>query len=241
MTKFTIIVPTRDRALSLQYCLKNLLKQDYQNFEVLVSDNCSKDDTATVVSTFQDARIRYINTGNRVSMSHNWEFSLSHVNEGWVLFVGDDDGLLPNALKTLDKVIKESGCEALTTATCSYWWPHHFPFMPDGQLSVPLPSKKLYEIRRSDIVLDKVMNGRVGYQELPWLYNGGASSVALLKRLRALDSRFFRSFNPDIYSAISLGLGTNSYASINIPIAINGASKFSNGTSSMFGQNQDPQ
>lgn len=239
-TKFTIIVPTRERSKPLYFCLSNLLKQDYENFEVLVSDNNSQDETKTVVSSFTDARIRYVNTGNRVSMSHNWEFALSHVDEGWVLFVGDDDGLLQGALQTLNEVILVSGCEALTTASCIYWWPLHFSSIPDGELTIPFPVNDLFEVKESALMLDLVMRGQAAYRDLPWLYNGGAASVTLLNRLRAADGKYFRSLNPDLYSAISLALGTVSYASINAPIAINGASKFSNGTSGALGQKEDP-
>jgi hypothetical protein len=51
-----------------------------------------------VVASFKDPRIRYVNTGKHLSMSHNWEFALSHVEKGYVTFVGDDDGLLPGAI-----------------------------------------------------------------------------------------------------------------------------------------------
>jgi glycosyltransferase involved in cell wall biosynthesis len=238
--KFTIIVPTRERASALRYCIENLIKQEYSNFEILISDNYSQDDTKDVVESFTDSRIRYVNSGKRISMSHNWEFALSHVNEGWVLFVGDDDGLLPFALRILDEVIEATGCEALTAASCTYWWPNHFALKPNGELTIPLPTREIYSIKDSSLMLDSLMCGRVAYRELPWLYNGGACSMNLLKRLRRSDGQFFCSFNPDIYSAIALALGSQTYASINIPIAINGASKFSNGTSNMLGQKSDP-
>ena len=235
-TKFTIVVPTRERAMPLHFCLKNLLKQDYDNYNILVSDNYSNDDTYAVVHAFHDSRIRYVNTGKRLSMSDNWEFALSHVIDGWVLFVGDDDGLLPSALSVLNKVILETSCEALSTTSCSYWWPNHFELKPKGELTIPFPVTSLYKIKQSAVVLDLVMRGLKPYRELPWLYNGGASSVDLINRLRRFDGKFFCSFNPDIYSAVSMALGTLTYASISVPIAINGASKFSNGTSSMLGE-----
>jgi glycosyltransferase involved in cell wall biosynthesis len=240
MTKFTIIVPTRERSMPLDYCLKNLLKQDHSNFEILVSDNNSQDETASIVSAFNDSRIRYINTGKRISMSHNWEFALSHVESGWVLFIGDDDGLLPNALSVIEMVIAATGCEALTTTSTTFWWPNHFEFKFNGEITIPMPEAKLFEVKSSAKILELVMKGVAPYRELPWLYNGGASSVNLLNRLRRSDGNFFCSFNPDLYSAIALALGTTTYAHINIPISINGASKFSNGTSNMLGQIDRP-
>ena len=238
-TKFTVIVPTRERAGTLYYCLKTLLAQDYTNFAILVSDNFSQDDTAAVAAAFADPRISYVNTGRRMSMSHNWEFALTHVSSGWVLFVGDDDALVPNALQTLDWVIQESGCEAMTTANCTYWWPNHFPAMPAGEVNIPMPTSTPYRVKDSKIMLSKVMRGLVEYRELPWLYNGGAASIDLINRLRAPDGAYFRSQIPDIYSAVTLALGTKSYVALDIPIAINGASKHSGGTFHMQGHKED--
>jgi glycosyltransferase involved in cell wall biosynthesis len=238
-TKFTVIVPTRERASTLHYCLKTLVTQDYENFEILVSDNFSQDNTVDVVAKFNDSRIRYINTGKRISMSHNWEFALAHVTDGWVLFVGDDDGLVPGGLRVLDTAIQATRCEAVTTASCTYWWPHHFPSMADGELTIPLPTVKPFMVMSSAAMLEKVMQGQAAYRDLPWLYNGGAASIDLINRLRAPDGQYFRSLNPDIYSAITLSLGTENYTAVNVPIAINGASKHSGGTSHMLGQKQD--
>ena len=49
--KFTVVIPTRDRADTLLYAIKSALSQDYQDFTVLVSDNASVDSTAPNVVT----------------------------------------------------------------------------------------------------------------------------------------------------------------------------------------------
>jgi hypothetical protein len=94
-------------------------------------------------------------------------------------------------------------------------------------------------MKNSDVMLHGVMSGQAAYRDLPWLYNGGAASVALINLLRHKDGHYFRSLNPDIYSAISLALSTRYYVSVNVPISINGASKHSGGTSHMLGQKYD--
>jgi glycosyltransferase involved in cell wall biosynthesis len=234
-TKFTLIVPTRERPDTLRYCLKNLLSLKYPNVEILVSDNFSQDGTDLVVQEFSDSRVRYLNTGKRISMSHNWEFALSHVTSGWVMFIGDDDGLLPGSLEILDAVIRDTGCQALSAASCSYIWPLHFPHSPSGELSVPLRKKSVFEVRETAEWLRKVMDGDVEYRELPWLYNGGAASIDVINGLRNPNGAFFNSINPDIYSAVALSIGLRRYAYVHVPIAVNGASKHSGGTSLMTG------
>src|SRR6476660_1337418 len=103
-TKFTVIVPTRERADTLPYCLQTIVRQKYDNLQILVSDNFSQDDTEQVVRRVADSRIVYINTGRRIGMARNFEFALSHVKDGWVTYLGDDDGLLPNGLAEANAV-----------------------------------------------------------------------------------------------------------------------------------------
>jgi glycosyltransferase involved in cell wall biosynthesis len=109
LPKFTIIIPTRERCDTLAAALKTCVTQDYDNLEIIVSDNFSQDDTFEVVHSYRDKRIRYINTGQRVGMSTNWEFALSHVENGYVTLIGDDDGLLPGAVPKIAEIISTSG------------------------------------------------------------------------------------------------------------------------------------
>src|SRR5229473_3470161 len=100
--RFTVIIPTRQRGDVLGAALKTVTAQNYDALEILVSDNCSSDQTRDVVHAVRDQRIRYIRTCKRLSMSHNWEFALSHVSgDRWVMVIGDDDGLMPGALERI--------------------------------------------------------------------------------------------------------------------------------------------
>ena len=76
---FTVVIPTRERCDTLEHTLRTCVMQEYTNLEIIVSDNYSQDHTREVVEYFKDSRIRYINTGKRISMSDNYEFALSHV------------------------------------------------------------------------------------------------------------------------------------------------------------------
>lgn len=123
-SKFTVIIPTRERCDTLQSSLRTCVAQDYDNLEIVVSDNASQDRTREVVASFKDPRIRYVNPGRRVSMSHNWEFALSRVTDGYVTIMGDDDGVLPNAIKELDVLTRETGAKAVNWMHGFYGWPN---------------------------------------------------------------------------------------------------------------------
>jgi glycosyltransferase involved in cell wall biosynthesis len=169
------------------YTLKNALSQDYDQFQVLVSDNASGDDTREKVGSINDSRLKYVNTVRRVSMSKNWEFALSHVDMGWITVLGDDDAILPGTLGKVNNIINKTGTSAIRSNGCSYRWPG-FNDSNYGSLSISL--KRGYETRDSGQMLQKVLDGKIHYNELPMLYNGGFISFDLVKKAKSVTKKF---------------------------------------------------
>jgi hypothetical protein len=226
-TLFNVIVPTRERADTLLHCLRTITMQDYARLRIIVSDNCSRDHTRQVVESFADPRITYVNPGRRLSMAVHWEYALSHVVDGWVMFIGDDDGLLPGALRTLDQLIRAHGVQAVNSSFGLFVWPDHLAEIPAGKLIVPLTASATTRSTQDDLAL--AFSGQLQYTQLPWLYNGGAASLDLINAARGGDGRFFRSQTPDLYSAVALSLKTDQYLQVGVPIAIGGTSRHSTG------------
>lgn len=227
--RITVIIPTRERGDVLEYALRTATAQDYDNLEIIVSDNFSSDDTADVVRRANDRRIRYLNTGRRLSMSHNWEFALSHVSDGWVTFIGDDDGLMPDAVGTVANIIQDAGVDVIRSACCTYHWP---AIMGNrhGQLIVPMGSGM--EMRDAARWLNKVMHGIAKYPQLPVIYDGGFIRISVLKKIKGMTGSFFRSCNPDLYSAVAVASMVDRFLYVHSPLAVSGVSKHSNGNSS---------
>ena len=226
--KITVVIPTRERFDVLEKSIKTAINQDYERLEILVSDNYSCDETEDLVRSINDTRIKYINTGKRVSMSHNWEFALSHVKDGWVTIIGDDDGLLPESIKKISRVIESTDIQAIRTAPCQYSWPSYID-EKHGRLIVSLKGKA--EIRNSVKWLSRVMSGKAGYSELPMLYTGGWVNVSALDKLRKKDGTIYQSCSPDVYSAIAIASVMETYLYLHEPFAINGASCHTTGGS----------
>jgi glycosyltransferase involved in cell wall biosynthesis len=230
--RFSIVVPTKNRADVLRHCLRTVVEQDYENLEVIVSDNYSADDTRTVVESFHDERIIYINTGGALSMKDNFEFALSHVGGGWVGFLGDDDGLMPGALKRVEEVVRLTGVRAVASSWCRYTWPSD-RLMHADQLIVPVT--RGVEVRNSSLWLDRVLSGVWRYIELPLMYTGGFIEHSIIKEAQKRNTRFFNSANVDVYSGIAIASILPAYAFIKNPIAIRGTSVHSTGASALGG------
>lgn len=232
LPKFTVIVPTRERSDVLGPALKTVVEQNYDNLHILVSDNFSNDATRDVVESFKDPRITYINTGKRLSMSHNWEFALSQVTDGWVAFIGDDDGLLPGAIARAAEIAREYGVQAIGSRNAAYTWPN-LPDQAFGKLSLNL--KHGLEVFDSNAMLMKILHGKGTYSALPMLYTGGFVDFSVIAQARSIDGTFNHCFNPDVYSAVVIAKLTDRFVYSNEPLAIGGTSKHSGGTSYFAG------
>ncbi|MDD2714784.1 MAG: glycosyltransferase family 2 protein [Candidatus Wallbacteria bacterium] len=227
----SIIIPTRERADTLFYTLKTCVDQDYDQFEIIVSDNFSNDNTREVVESFQSPKIRYFNTQARVSMSDNWEFALSQAAGDFITIIGDDDGFIPGAISKAMALLGKTGASALVWDKVEYCWPDHINPEFRNLLKVCLVDAVYYV--RSSQKLRKVMNFREGYTRLPCLYNAIIRRECVEKIKKASkNKRFFNSIAPDAHSGIVLSRVIDRYLWSRYPFSVNGASRHSNGTAS---------
>ena len=71
MAKVSVCIPTYNRANLLPYAVNSVLNQTYNDFELIITDDGSKDNTAEVVSQWNDSRIRYIRHLQNIGKSNN--------------------------------------------------------------------------------------------------------------------------------------------------------------------------
>jgi glycosyltransferase involved in cell wall biosynthesis len=224
--KFTIIIPTRERCDTLYHSIRTCLNQTYKNYEIIISDNCSQDKTKEVVASFNEKKITYINIGKRVSMSENFEFALSHVKDGFLMFLGDDDGILPNSLEYVNDAINATNCKAIVSYNAFYTWPNSNGV--SNQLT--WSNKNGYEVRNSKEWIKKYLTFKMQYTfELPGAYCGFVHKDILEKVTK--NGIFFRSSTPDAYSALAIAFGTSNYVYSYTAFAVHGSSANSNGGS----------
>src|SRR5204863_7515060 len=100
------VIPTRERAETLQYSLRTCVEQGFDDYEIVVCDNCSSPATREVVEACTSPRVRYVRADRPLAMSANWELAVSHARGEYVTVLGDDDGLMPYALRELDALAR---------------------------------------------------------------------------------------------------------------------------------------
>ena len=201
--KITVIIPTRERCDTLQAALQTCVTQDYGDLEILVSDNFSQDQTREIVAAVNDKRLRYINTGQRVGMSANWEFALSHVNSGYVMFLGDDDGLMPKAISRMAEVLRTlEQPAALGLGRAVYYWPNY----PNATRRNTLMIGEADKITTLDSAaeLKEVAAIRRSWGALPGIYRSLIRQDIVEVVKQRSGGRFFNSAIPDVYSAVAV-------------------------------------
>ena len=97
---FSIVIPAYNRAGFIAMTLYSVLKQEFADFEILVIDDGSKDNTAEVVREFTDPRLRYLPKANAERGAAR-NYGLSHATGQYVLFLDSDDLFHPNHLSVL--------------------------------------------------------------------------------------------------------------------------------------------
>jgi glycosyltransferase involved in cell wall biosynthesis len=103
----TIAIPTFNRASLLKDCITSALSQTYRNFEVLVSDNASTDETWETLSEFANRNLRVIRQSTNIGLLPNWNACLAEARGDYVVFVSDDDKISPWLLERCIEVVKD--------------------------------------------------------------------------------------------------------------------------------------
>jgi glycosyltransferase involved in cell wall biosynthesis len=227
VVKMTVVIPTRERCGTLVSTLRTCLDQEYDDLSIIVSDNAGEDETAAVVTSMADSRIRYVNPGRRVSMTANWEFALRHVEDGYVTVIGDDDGLLPQAVRDVAALIAQHKASVITWRKVQYCWPNHPDPLYRNLAIIPM-NKALFHCNAKALARD-IAALWTPYDIGPCLYNSFVSVAAIRRSTERQGGTFLHAIAPDCYSTFAIASEVDSTWYSFRPFSVNGASGKSNG------------
>lgn len=103
MPAVSVLIATFNRSRLLRRALASVLKQDFLDYEIVVIDDCSEDDTPQVMAAYADPRIRYVRNEVNVGAAHGDRAHLRRfVNElargEYFVYLCDDDFWVPSDL-----------------------------------------------------------------------------------------------------------------------------------------------
>ena len=115
MPKVSVIIPTHNRAHFIADTIQSVLDQTFSDFEIIVVDNESTDNTKQVVDGFKDSRIKYIYQENRgVANARNNGIKAS--SGEYIAFLDSDDMWLPENLELKVKMLDSYPDAALVSS-----------------------------------------------------------------------------------------------------------------------------
>ena len=101
----SVVIPLYNKEASIKKSLMSVLTQSYQNFEVVIVDDGSTDNSVAKVEEFQDSRIRLIRQENG-GPSKARNTGVKNAKGEWILFIDADDEMLPDAISNFAKYIE---------------------------------------------------------------------------------------------------------------------------------------
>jgi Glycosyl transferase family 2 len=227
-SRFSIVIPTRNRENTLGSTLRTCLAQDFDDYEIVVSDNHSTPATRAIVGDLEDARLKYVRSPEPLTMTDSMEFALSHASGEYVIFVGSDDGLVMHALPLIDETLRRTDGRALRWESVLYHWPDTGAqdYAPPNRLLIPLTQVSgRYAIQEMDSrrMIRAAANAEVTYARLLLVYCSAVHrDLVELARRRA--GRVFRSKTPDTYASFAFAYLAGTYHSLTAPLSIAGQS-----------------
>lgn len=106
----SIIMPSYNTENYIAASIQSVLDQTYQNWELLLVDDCSTDDTDAVVAPFlSDARIRYLKNEQNSGAAISRNRALREAKGRWVAFLDSDDLWYPTKLEAQLKFMQSHG------------------------------------------------------------------------------------------------------------------------------------
>lgn len=105
----TVVVTSYNYSNYISKCIESILDQDYSDFELIILDNCSADDTVEVVSRFlNDERVRLVRHSENIGACLNFNSALRVGSGRYLSLVSADDCLLPGHFSRLMSALKRN-------------------------------------------------------------------------------------------------------------------------------------
>ncbi len=107
--KYSITIPAY-KAQFFEDCLDSVLSQTFNDYEVIVLNDCSPEDIRGIVQRHKCPQLRYYENESNVGAVHvvdNWNKLLGLARGEFIICMGDDDKLTPNYLTALNRLMEQ--------------------------------------------------------------------------------------------------------------------------------------
>ena len=89
----SFVVPCYKLAHLMPQCVNSILRQSYENYEILIMDNCSPDNTPEVSASFGDPRVKLVRNETNLGHVRNFNKGITLASGKYVWLISPDDWL----------------------------------------------------------------------------------------------------------------------------------------------------
>jgi len=117
----SVVIPTYNWSAALRCAIRSVLLQTEQNFEIMVVGDGCTDDSADVVASFGDPRIRWHNLER--NYGSQWaanNYAIEHASSEWIAYLGHDDIWYPTHLEAILRAARTHDAEVVTSVMALY-------------------------------------------------------------------------------------------------------------------------
>lgn len=104
--KISVLLSVKDGEKFVAETIDSILKQSYENFELIVVINCSTDNTLNIVQSYKDERIKILQS-KICQLNYNLNYALEHATGDYIARIDADDIAMPNRFEKQIKVLEE--------------------------------------------------------------------------------------------------------------------------------------
>src|SRR5436190_15440780 len=105
MQKYSIILPVRNGSNHVKECIASILSQTFRDFELIILENASTDNTCDIIHSFADDRVNIYSTDNVLTIEENWNRAVSVSKKEFITLIGHDDVLDTDYLQVMNDLI----------------------------------------------------------------------------------------------------------------------------------------
>ncbi|PJA91755.1 hypothetical protein CO134_03715 [Candidatus Kuenenbacteria bacterium CG_4_9_14_3_um_filter_39_14] len=154
--KISILIPTYNGSLTLKKTLASILSQGFSDYEIIICDDGSADNTVEIIKSFQDERIKLFGFKENVGYAKNLQRCFEKASGEIIFLMGQDDILAQGALqKTYDAFLLDNNIGAVTRPY--FWFDKDIKKPVRAVLPLDKNQNKIVSIFDSDKIFNQVM------------------------------------------------------------------------------------